>query len=195
MSENWPAGRMKCRKMSFLWNSGFPQFNCPPGTKHEILDILRGNIDFSIFVWYFDVIRRYSMILKSSTYRGKIIRIPLPPRPAWELTIEFPLPSPRGCQKNNNRAGVILTCTYSTFDSHTQFFGDSAHLCTQNPRTKMVWRAPALQKKNTIRRTLGVRKACEISGPSLTPPYLASKFALAGEPWNTLEGLRSPDLP
>ena len=114
MSENWPAGRMKCRKMSFLWNSGFPQFNCPPGTKHEILDILRGNIDLSIFVWYFDVIRRYSMIFKSSTYRGKIIRIPLPPCPAWELTIEFPLPSPRGCQKNNNRAGVILTCTYST---------------------------------------------------------------------------------
>ena len=53
ISENRPARRTTCRKMSFLWNSGFPWFNCPPGTQHEILRFLRCMIDFSIFFWYF----------------------------------------------------------------------------------------------------------------------------------------------
>ena len=52
-STHKPAGRTKCRKMTFLWNSGFPQFNCPSGTQHEILSLLRGNIDFLIFFCYF----------------------------------------------------------------------------------------------------------------------------------------------
>ena len=35
-------------KKAFLWNSGFPWFNCPSGTQIEVLRLLRGNIDFSI---------------------------------------------------------------------------------------------------------------------------------------------------
>ena len=35
----------------------------PPGTKHEILRILKGNIDFPIFFWYFAIRQGPSFIM------------------------------------------------------------------------------------------------------------------------------------